>query len=91
MKKAVNAALMAAMMMSTAYDNRHFMTDPEYGERMRRRREAQLKERAQRAVAQYQSQQHEFVVHGEKIVANNRKTALKIYEKRHPELKRKKM
>lgn len=48
------------------------------------------KERAQRAAAQYQSQQHEFVVYGEKIVANNRKTALKIYEKRHPELKRKK-
>ena len=30
-----------------------------------------------------QMQEHEFVIHGEKIMARNKKTAMKIYANRH--------
>lgn len=37
-----------------------------------------------------QSQDHEFVIKGEKIMASNKKTAMKIYANRHPESKKRK-
>ena len=37
-----------------------------------------------------QSQEHEFVINGEKIMASNKKTAMKIYANRHPESKKRK-
>ena len=36
------------------------------------------------------SQEHEFVVKGERIMAHDKKTALKIYANRHPENKKRK-
>ena len=33
--------------------------------------------------------EREFIIHGEKIMAHDRKTALKIYARRHPETKKK--
>ena len=37
-----------------------------------------------------QSQEHEFFIKGEKIMASNKKTAMKIYANRHPESKKRK-
>lgn len=37
-----------------------------------------------------QSQEHEFVIKGERIMARNKKMAMKIYANRHPETKGKK-
>ena len=34
-----------------------------------------------------QSQEHEFVIKGEHIMARDKKTAMKIYANRHPEAK----
>ena len=34
-----------------------------------------------------QSHEHEFVIKGERIMARNKKTAMKIYANRHPEAK----
>lgn len=31
--------------------------------------------------------EREFIIHGEKIMAHDRKTALKIYQRRHPKKK----
>lgn len=36
------------------------------------------------------SQQHEFIIKGERIMAHDRKTAMKIYANRHPETKKRK-
>ena len=49
-------------------------------------------ERRQRLHKMYgdHSQQHEFVIKGEVIVAKDRKTAMKIHANRHPEAKGKK-
>lgn len=41
-----------------------------------------LTEREKKQVAQ-KYVEHEFVIHGEKIMARNKKTAMKIYANRH--------
>lgn len=87
MKKYASVAMMAAMMMSAAYEKRHY-TSVEDVQRARKQRMDNLKELAHREL-QRELTQHEFVIHGERIMANNRKSALKIYAKRHPEMKRK--
>ena len=51
-----------------------------------RRRPAEIKPRDNtRAKKLYKMdcQEHEFIIHGETIMARNRKTALKIYANRH--------
>ena len=88
MKKYASVAMMAAMMMSAAYEKRHYMTVEDV-QRARKQRMDNLKELAHKEL-QRELTQHEFVIHGERIMARNRKSALKIYAKRHPELKRKK-
>lgn len=88
MKKYASVVMMTAMMMSAAYENRHYMTVEDV-QRARKQRMDNLKELAHKEL-QRELTQHEFVIHGERIMAHNRKSALKIYAKRHPELKRKK-
>lgn len=72
---------MAAMMMAAA-SNPYFslgtpnrtMSEDEKRDRAHRLNPVDLSER-------------EFIIHGEKIMAHDRKTALKIYQRRHPKKK----
>ena len=69
--------LMALMMAAAAGTNGIYDT---------RRRPAEVKPRDNtRAKKLYHvdCQEHEFIIHGEAIMAKNRKTALKIYTNRH--------
>lgn len=69
-------ALMAAMAMAAA-SNPYFDT---------RRRPAEVKPRDNTRARKFYKvdcQEHEFIIHGEAIMARNRKTALKIYANRH--------
>ncbi len=45
---------------------------------------------AARIDSEPKSQEHEFVIKGERIMARDKKTAIKIYANRHPEAKGKK-
>lgn len=69
--------MMAAMMaFAAAGGGSHFML----------RRPAEVKPRDNtraRKLYHVDVQEHEFIVHGEAIMAKNRKTALKIYANRH--------
>lgn len=69
--------MMAAMMaVAAAGGGSHFML----------RRPAEVKPRDNtraRKLYHVDVQEHEFIVHGEAIMAKNRKTALKIYANRH--------
>ncbi|MBQ9093227.1 MAG: hypothetical protein IJY03_04440 [Prevotella sp.] len=80
---------MAALLMAAAASGRNPYFDTERRERMRQQRDKHFKERAHKLYAVDQSE-HEFVINGEAIMAHDRKTALKIYANRHPELKSKK-
>ncbi len=74
MRKPVMGMLMAAALM--AANNEHFAV----------RRPAEIKPRDNtraRKLYHVDCQEHEFVIHGETIMAKNRKTALKIYANRH--------
>lgn len=73
------ALMMAAMMAAAAAGDSPFMLG-------RRRRPAELKPRDNtryRKLCKVDCQEHEFIIHGEAIMAKNRKTALKIYANRH--------
>lgn len=87
MKGRVNGMLMlAAMMMAAAGGKSPFMTG--YPER-RRMSDEEAKERAHR-LNPVDLTEHEFIIKGEKIMASNKKTAMKIYQNRHPESKKRK-
>ena len=58
-------------------------------EGQRKERERYLRERAHR-LNPVDLSEREFVIRGERIMARNRKTALKIYANRHPETKKRK-
>ena len=92
MKKSIrNAAMMmmAAAMMGTG--NEYFDTGRHRARRDPYERETE-EERRQRLRMLYgqNRQEHEFVVHGERIMARDKRTAMKIYANRHPEAKGKK-
>lgn len=73
--------LLTAMMMAAA-NNPYFGTP-------RRRRELTTEQKRQRLqelghqLNPVNLTEHEFIIHGEKIMARNKKTALKIYANRH--------
>ena len=79
--------MLAAMMAAAAGGRSPFMTGG-YPER-RRMSDEEAKERAHR-LNPVDLTEHEFVIKGEKIMARNKKTAMKIYENRHPESKKRK-
>ena len=62
--------------------------NPRMTEAQKRKREEYLKERAHQ-LNPVDLSEREFIIKGERIMAHDRKTALKIYAKRHPEKKRK--
>lgn len=72
--------LLTAMMMAAA-NNSYFGTP--------RRRELTSEQKRQRLqelghkLNPVNLTEHEFIIHGEKIMARNKKTALKIYANRH--------
>lgn len=78
--------MLAAMMAAAAGGNSPFMTG--YPER-RKLSDEEMKRRAH-ALNPVDLTEHEFIIKGEKIMASNKKTAMKIYANRHPEAKGKK-
>ena len=78
--------MLAAMMAAAAGGNSPFMTD--YPERLKLSDE-EMKRRAH-ALNPVDLTKHEFIIKGEKIMASNKKTAMKIYANRHPESKKRK-
>ena len=80
---------MAAMAMAMASNPYFSLGRPRMTEEQRKRYEEYQRERAHR-LNPVDMSEHEFVINGEKIMASNRKTALKIYQRRHPEKKRRK-
>ena len=78
--------MLAAMMLAGAGGNSPFMTD--YPER-RELSDEEMKRRAH-ALNPVDLTEHEFIIKGEKIMASNKKTAMKIYANRHPESKKRK-
>jgi hypothetical protein len=92
MKKSIGKAammMMAAAMMGAA--NEHFDTGL-YREHRNPYEGETDEERLQRLHKMYGEiqQEHEFVINGERIMARNKKTALKIYANRHPQSKKRK-
>lgn len=72
--------MMAAMMaIAASADSGTYM-----GARLRRPAEVKPRDNTRaRKLYHVDVQEHEFIVHGEAIMAKNRKTALKIYANRH--------
>lgn len=62
---------------------------PAMSEAQRKRYEQEQRDRAHQ-LNPVDLSEREFVIKGERIMAHDRKTALKIYAKRHPETKKKK-
>lgn len=80
---------MAALMLAMASNPHYSFGRPRMTEAQRKRYEEYKRERAHR-LNPVDLSEREFVIHGETIMAHDRKAALKIYANRHPELKRKK-
>ena len=64
------------------------VVNPMMTEVQKRKREEYLRERAHQ-LNPVDLSEREFVIKGERIMAHDRKTALKIYNRRHPDKKRK--
>ena len=77
-----------AVAMASGRDPYFDVVHPVMTEMQKRKREECLKERAHK-LNPVDMSVREFMVHGELIIAHNRKTALKIYTNRHPETKKK--
>ena len=84
MKKAIG--LMAAMMMAAAAGHGRIFDTGGYGKPVGQR---MSKESVHKLYGENMDE-HEFTINGEKIMARNRKTAMKIYANRHPESKKRK-
>ena len=81
MKKSIG--MMAAMMMAAAAGNPYFDTGrPRYSNGGRRELTEEEKARRHQMYGEDMTE-HEFTIHGEKIMARNKKTAMKIYANRH--------
>lgn len=78
--------MLAAMMAAAAGGGSPFMT--RYPERSRLSDE-EAKKRAHR-LNPVDLTEHEFIIKGEKIMASSKKVAMKIYQNRHPESKKRK-
>lgn len=77
---------MAAMAMAMACDPYFSLGRPRMSEWQRKRYEQEKRDRAHR-LAHVDMSEREFTIHGETIMAHDRKTALKIYARRHPKKK----
>ena len=78
--------MMTALMMAAAAEasNPYFMTERRY----RQQRDDAIRQRRndeviKRTIISESQKEHEFSIHGEKIMARNKKTAMKIYTNRH--------
>lgn len=85
LKKRLSAfTAMAMAMAAEAASNPYFMTMQRYRQQrddaIRRRREDDA---AMRALKYECRKEYEFSIHGEKIMAHDKKTAKKIYARRH--------
>lgn len=92
MKKRVMPIMAMALMAAAAEANdQYFMTMRRYRQQrddaIRQRREDEV---VKRTIINESQKENEFSIHGEKIMAKNRKTAMKIYANRHPESKKRK-
>lgn len=73
-------ALMTAALLS---GNQHFsLGRPRMSEEKKKRYDEEQRQRAH-ALCPETVTEHEYVIKGERIMARNRKTALKIYQRRH--------
>lgn len=64
------------------------VVNPMMTEAQKRKREEYLRERAHR-LNPVDISEREFIIKGERIMAHDKKTAMKIYANRHPETKKK--
>ena len=82
---------MALMAAAAEANDQYFMTMRRYRQQrddaIRQRREDEV---VKRTIINESQKENEFSIHGEKIMAKNRKTAMKIYANRHPESKKRK-
>ena len=80
MSRLKSTMLLTAMMMAAA-GNPYFGT-PRRRERTPEQKRQRLQELGHK-LNPVNLTEHEFIIHGEKIMARNKKTALKIYANRH--------
>ena len=83
MKKAIG--MVAAMMMAAAAGSREF-----YDTGLYRKPARKMSAEDRHKLYGQDLTEHEFTIKGEKIIAHDKKTAMKIYANRHPESKKRK-
>lgn len=90
-KQSLKQALAMAAIMGAAA-NEYFDTGRTFSRQPNlRRSSAQERIRSATPVVHHINySEHEFVIKGETILARNRKTAIKIYANRHPEMQKRK-
>lgn len=81
-KKIYPAALAMAIAMASGRNPYFDVVNPMMTEIQKRKREEYLKERAHR-LNPVDLSEREFIIKGERIMAHDKKTALKIYARRH--------
>jgi len=86
-KKIYPATLAMAVAMACGRNPYFDVVNPMMTEVQKRRREEMLKERAHR-LNPVDLSEREFIIKGERIMAHDRKTALKIYNRRYSEKKK---
>ena len=85
-KKIYPAALAMAIAMASGRNPYFDVVNPMMTEIQKRKREEYLKERAHR-LNPVDMSEREFIIKGERIMAHDKKTALKIYARRHSQKK----
>ena len=85
-KKFYPAALAMAMAMASGRNPYFDVVKPRMTEIQKRKHEEYLKERAHR-LNPVDMSEREFIIKGERIMAHDKKTALKIYARRHSQKK----
>ena len=89
----MNKLVAAALMMSAIAGQCGYVFDTGCDDNHRNPYEGETDEERKRRLHKMfgeNTQEHEFVINGERIMAKNRKTALKIYERLHPMKKKRK-
>ena len=87
MAKKFYPSTVMAMAMAMASNPYFDVVNPRMTEAQKRKREEYLRERAHQ-LNPVDLSEREFIIKGERIMAHDRKTALKIYNRRHPEKKK---
>ena len=86
-KKFYPLGLAMAAAMASGRNPYFDVGNPRMTEAQKRKREEYLRERAHQ-LNPVDLSEREFIIKGERIMAHDRKTALKIYNRRHPEKKK---